>query len=99
MVLKIVWQKLVSPKEGELAMSIKTDRFFDGFDNVIVEDIQTKGVSKCALTITHQFTSPGYDDVVKQITLIGKEPRIIWVDKSYEAYLMSDIGKTIEKLN
>jgi hypothetical protein len=100
MVLKIVYRRLVHATD-KTASEVKVDRFFDGFNNVVVENIDIKDDKEYVPNNTYSFLSENTGQnpyFVKKLTLIGHEPVIIWVDDTYEVYLLSDTGKTIERI-
>ena len=99
MVLKIVNRKVVLNKDAKVEGEVKVDRFFDGFHNVIVEDCRASEMEPAAYCFVADPKEAGASHV-KKITLVSKHSvETIYADFTYEIYLMSDIGKTIEKLN
>jgi hypothetical protein len=100
MVLKIVKRALVSQPDLKMGV-IQVDRFFDGFHNIVVELKSREAVDY--LPTQYSFTresGEAQDETLKQITLIGNNSaEHIHVDSSYEVYLLSDTGKTIERIN
>ena len=102
MVLKVAWERVVEPSKGKEAECCKRDRIFDGFNDIAIQDV-VKGSRPIpesgAFCFYHETAN---FEVVKEIILFGKhgeEARYVYVDRSYDVYLMSDSGKTLEKIN
>ena len=102
MVLKIVKREVVCDSNKSNPKEIRVDRFFDGFDKLVKEYVNEKDTPIEPTADNYCFTAsigcPQYETKLK-LTLIGNDVRVVVIDPTFETYLMSDAGKTIEKLN
>jgi len=106
MVLKVVRTVVIGTKdniEGQHTVS----RFFDGFSNIVVDevDLNEEGPRDAGEIANYCFytnnnTAGSNPRFGKRVTLIGEENRTIYFDNlsGYQVYLMSNEGKTIERL-
>ncbi len=100
MVLKIV-KREITLMPDKMAGEIRVDRFFDDFHNIVVENVKSGDfpIEPESYCFTRKI-SEAQEAVLKKITLIKQNSaEYVYADSSHEVYLMSDAGKTIEKLN
>lgn len=80
------------------------DSFYDGFDYVEITQTDTSDTSTLGEAVTN-FIVPNSDlkeIPLRRITLfkgLNILVRTVFVDYNYDVYLMSNEGKTIERLN
>ena len=100
MILKIVQSAVVMKGPDEVSGEVRVERFFDGFYNATVEDCDEKDVETLGVYYFIDDNNPVEDRQCKKITLVGKDDvKIVYADRAYDVYLMSDEGKTIERIN
>lgn len=100
MILKLL-RKVVHQPSGDKE-EVKTETFFyDGFDRITVSSAFRKDMEPAFGGILLECYTEETSERVLCVCLLRKDEfiRKIYIDYAYDVYLMSNEGKTIERIN